>query len=126
MGTTVFVNSQGASHKGSDGISIVGPDICLTQVGSAVVPIPYTNVARSGDLADGCKSVRVDGHESAAAGCRYSQSTGDEPGSKKGVASGTVGDRAEFVTYSFDVKFEGRGVARNGDLMTHNSKNTVG
>ena len=32
--------------------------------------------------------------------------------------------KAEFISYSFDVKAEGKGVARALDLMLHNSKNT--
>ncbi|HSP78552.1 MAG TPA: PAAR-like domain-containing protein [Myxococcaceae bacterium] len=32
--------------------------------------------------------------------------------------------KAEFVNFSFDVKFEGRNVARAFDLMLHNDKNT--
>jgi len=40
------------------------------------------------------------------------------------VASGKIKGKAEFVNYSFDVKFEGKGVARAFDLMLHNDKNT--
>ena len=32
--------------------------------------------------------------------------------------------KAEFVNFSFDVKFEGKNVARAFDLMLHNDKNT--
>jgi YD repeat-containing protein len=32
----------------------------------------------------------------------------------------------QFVTYSFDVKFEGRGVCRVGDSLLHNNRNTAG
>jgi hypothetical protein len=39
------------------------------------------------------------------------------------VSSKTKG-KAEFVNFSFDVKFEGKGVARALDLMLHNDKNT--
>jgi hypothetical protein len=51
-------------------------------------------------------------------------STGDEAGSLLGVASNKIKGKAEFVNYSFDVKFEGKGVARALDLMLHNDKNT--
>jgi hypothetical protein len=33
---------------------------------------------------------------------------------------------AEFMLYSFDVKFDGKNVCRLGDMLFHNSKNTVG
>ena len=52
-------------------------------------------------------------------------STGDEPGSAGGgVVSGKIKGKAEFINYSFDVKFEGKNVARAFDLMLHNDKNT--
>jgi hypothetical protein len=41
-----------------------------------------------------------------------------------GIASNKIKGKAEFVNYSFDVKFEGKGVARALDLMLHNDKNT--
>ena len=71
-------------------------------------------------------SVRIQGCCAAVDGCCYSKSTGDEPGTHKGVGSGTVQGEAEFATCSFDVRIEGRGACRHGDLMTHNNKNILG
>jgi hypothetical protein len=52
-------------------------------------------------------------------------STGDEAGSAGGgVASNKIKGKAEFVNFSFDVKAEGKNVARALDLMLHNDKNT--
>ena len=52
-------------------------------------------------------------------------STGDEAGSAGGgVASNKIKGKAEFVNFSFDVKFEGKNVPRAIDLMFHNDKNT--
>jgi hypothetical protein len=52
-------------------------------------------------------------------------STGDEGGTAGGgVASNKIKGKAEFVNFSFDVKFEGKNVARALDLMLHNDKNT--
>ena len=51
-------------------------------------------------------------------------STGDEAGSLLGVVSNKVKGKAEFVNFSFDVKFEGKNVERAFDLMLHNDKNT--
>jgi len=44
MGQTTHSNGRGISHKGSGGKSMVFPDVCLTQIGNAVVPIPYSNM----------------------------------------------------------------------------------
>lgn len=124
--STVFANGQGISSTNSGAVTVGGPDVCLTPMGSSLVPVPYTNVARSATLADGSKTVKIDGGMGAIDGCRYSTSTGDQSGSGKGVGSGTVGDRAEFINNSHDIKIEGQGVCRNSDPMTHNNKNAMG
>ncbi|MBP9014570.1 MAG: DUF4150 domain-containing protein [Smithella sp.] len=127
MGSNVYVNGQGWSHKGSGGTAMnTAPDVCWTQIGLAVVPIPYPNVAKSSDLKDGSKTVKVEGQPAAIDGCNYSKSTGDEAGNRKGIISATKGDKAEFTNYSFDVKCEGKGICRNGDLMSMNNSNTIG
>ncbi|MEN6507974.1 MAG: DUF4150 domain-containing protein [Smithella sp.] len=127
MGSSVFVNKQGWSHKGSGATAMnTAPDVCLTQVGLSVVPIPYPNTAKSSDLKNGSKTVKIEGHSTAIDGCCYSKSAGDEAGNRKGIISGTVGDKAEFLNYSFDVKCEGKGVCRNTDAMMHNNGNTIG
>lgn len=52
-------------------------------------------------------------------------STGDEGGvAGGGVVSNKIKGKAEFVNFSFDVKFEGKNVARALDPMLHNDKNT--
>lgn len=123
--STVFANGQGITNKGSGAVVVSGPDVCLTPMGSSVVPIPYTNVAGSVSLADGSKTVKIEGAMGAIDGCCYKKSTGDEPGVKKGVGSGTIKDKAEFINYSFDVKIEGKGACRNSDPMTQNNKNAM-
>jgi len=124
--STVFANNMGISHKGSGANSTVFPDVCMTPVGHSSVPIPYSNLAKSADIANGSVTVKIEGKMGAIKGCNYSKSTGDEPGSDKGISSGTITDKAEFVTYSPNVKIEGKNACRNGDIMTHNKKNTVG
>jgi hypothetical protein len=32
----------------------------------------------------------------------------------------------QFISYSFDVMFEGQNVCRLGDMLTHNGRNAVG
>ena len=51
MGASVTVNNQTVVHKDSDGTVVTSPDICITPVGNAVLPIPYVNVAKSADTA---------------------------------------------------------------------------
>ena len=124
MATTTCVNGQTVVHKTSEGELITTPDVCLTPVGSSVVPIPYTNVAESKDTSNGSKSVFVDGNPVMLKDSFFSKSTGDEPGIVKGITSGTTGSVAVFTNYSFDVKIEGRNVCRRLDPMTGNKGNT--
>ena len=127
MPVTINANGLSIIHKDSGGkASATLPDVCLTVVGPSVVPIPYTNSAKSSDLADGSKTVTADGGNSIAIkGCSFSKSSGDAAGTNKGIVSGTTEGKAEFITSSPTVKIEGKGVCRLSDQMTMNSMNTM-
>ena len=124
MAVTVGVNNRTVVHKESGGKSVAFPDVCLTQVGPAVVPIPYPNTAQSSDLDNGAKTVFVDGQPMGHEKSFFKTSTGDEGGSNGGVSSGSTKGKAEFISFSFDVSVEGKGVVRAFDQMIHNNKNT--
>lgn len=126
MAKTTFVNTRGVVHKGSGSTSTVFPDVCGTQCGPPVVPIPYANLGKASDTVNGPKSVLVDGEMPMVKGAQYSVSTGDEAGTHKGILSGTTQGVCEFMMYSFDVKFEGRNVCRLDDPLFHNKKNIMG
>ena len=111
-------------HKGSDGMAIAVPDVCLTPI-IVPVPIPYPNISMSSDLAKGSKKVKADKKSVAIDGCNFKMSMGDEAGSAGGgVASGKIKGKAEFMLYSMDVKIEGKGVCRAMDMVLANDKNT--
>lgn len=125
MGVTVGVNNLSVVHKSSNGITIAFPDVCKTPTPAGPVPIPYPNIAKSSDTAKGSKKVKCDGNPICLKDSNFSMSTGDEAGSAGGgVASNKIKGKAEFVNFSFDVKVEGKNVARAFDLMLHNDKNT--
>ncbi len=126
MAQTTFANGRGIAHKGSGGQSVVFPDVCKVPTPAGPVPIPFPNIAKSSDTSAGPESVTCDGQMPMVDGAAYSKSTGDEPGTVGGVISGVNLDIAEFMLYSFDVKFEGKGVCRLGDILFHNKKNTLG
>lgn len=126
MAQTVFANCRGVPHGSGNGMSVVFPDVCLTPSPAGPVPIPYPNIAKSSDVSGGPTSVKVDGAMPATKGAEYATSTGDEAGSAGGVASGRMKGPAEFILYSFDVKFDGKNACRLGDMLFHNSKNTAG
>jgi hypothetical protein len=124
MANTVGVNKMSVVTKDSNGTTVAFPDACKTPTPAGPVPIPYPNVARSADTAKGTETVLVEGNPVCVKDSNFSTSTGDEAGSAGGAASSKTKGKAEFVNYSFDVKFEGKNVARAFDLMLHNDKNT--
>lgn len=125
MATKVSVNNMTVVHAKSDGMVNFMPDVCKTQVGPAVVPIPYPNIAQSQDTDQGSSTVNVDGNPIMLKSSVFSKSTGDEAGSLGGVMSGCTGGKAEFINYSFDVKVEGKNVPRLGDQMLGNKGSAV-
>lgn len=126
MAQTTFTNTRGIVHKGSNGLSVVFPDVCKTPSPGGPVPIPYPNIGKSSDTAKGPKSVKTDGKMPMVKGAQYSRSAGDEAGVAKGVVSNDQMGVCEFMMYSFDVKFEGKNVCRMGDPLFHNKKNIMG
>ena len=100
------------------------PDVCKTPPNS--LPVPYPNIAFSSNLAKGTTTVKADGGNMCANyGSEFSSSVGDEAGTLGGVKSGTFMKEATWITYSFDVKLEGKGACRLTDKMFHNHQNTV-
>jgi hypothetical protein len=125
MGASVGVNMMSVVHQDSGGISPCFPDVCKTPSPGGPIPIPYPNIAKSGDTAQATKKVKCDGNPVCVQDSNFSTSVGDEAGQAGGgVVSNKTKGKAEFVNFSFDVKFEGKGVARALDLMLHNDKNT--
>jgi hypothetical protein len=125
MGVTVGVNGMSVVHADSSGITSAFPDVCKTPSPGGPIPIPYPNIAQSSDTASGTTKVKCDGNPVCVEDSNFSTSTGDEAGSAGGgIVSNKTKGKAEFVNHSFDVKFEGKGVARAMDLMLHNDKNT--
>ncbi|PTL77046.1 DUF4150 domain-containing protein [Vitiosangium sp. GDMCC 1.1324] len=125
MSNSVGVNTMSVVTKDSNGTTVAFPDVCKTPGPGGPVPIPYSNVARSADTAQGSSTVKVEGNPVCLKDSSFSTSTGDEAGTAGGgVASSKTKGKAEFVNYSFDVKIEGKNVARALDLMLHNDKNT--
>ncbi len=125
MGVTVGVNQMSVVHKDSGGVTIAFPDVCKTPTPGGPVPIPYPNIAMSSDTDKGTKKVKCDGNPVCVKDSNFKMSTGDEAGTAGGgVASSKTKGKAEFVLFSFDVKFEGKNVSRAFDIMLHNDKNT--
>jgi len=125
VSVTVGVNQMSVVHKSSMGITICFPDVCKTPTPGGPIPIPYPNIAMSSDTAKGTKKVKCDGNPACVHTSNFKMSTGDEAGSAGGgVVSSKIKGKAEFVTFSFNVKFEGKNATKAFDIMLHNDKNT--
>lgn len=124
---SVFANSRGVVHKASGGMSTVFPDVCKTPSPGGPIPIPYPNVGMASNTTGGPTSVKTDGQMPMVKGSTYMMTSGDEAGTAGGgVVSNTFKGEAEFMMYSFDVKFEGKNACRLGDPMFQNKKNIMG
>lgn len=119
----VLINGRTSVHAGSGG-TLTTIDVCWTKVGKPVVRIPYTNIAKSSDAAGTAGSVLINGNPVCNKASIFAVSTGDEPGDRLGVKSGTIKGKAEFITSSANVFIEGIPAERQGDLMVSNNRNT--
>jgi hypothetical protein len=126
---TVKVNGEmnAVVHKGQQWMSIATvPDVCKTPTPGGPVPMPYPNISQASTLSGGTTTVKVDGGNMAAIkGSKFSMSSGDEPGTVGGVKSNTFKRASTWLSYSFDVKFDGQNVCRFTDKKFQNNENTV-
>ncbi|MGB7218838.1 MAG: DUF4150 domain-containing protein [Vicinamibacterales bacterium] len=107
-------------------MSPVFPDVCKTPSPAGPIPIPYPNIGKAADTSSGPTKVKTDGEMPMTKDAKYSKSTGDEAGSAMGIISSKNKGACEYMMYSFDVKYEGKGVCRLGDPLFHNDKNIMG
>jgi hypothetical protein len=126
MPTHVVVNGLGLTYKTTGGISTATmPDVCKTPSPGGPVPIPYPNIAQQSSLTDGTTTVFAKGKMIAVKGSHYSSSNGDEAGTAGGVKSNVNMKGTDWITYSFDVKMDGKNACRHTDKKFHNNQNTV-
>ncbi|WP_332303284.1 DUF4150 domain-containing protein [Rhizobium sp. GR12] len=104
----------------------LAPDVCLTPVGSSVVPIPYPVVDFCGHDKNYTPSVRFTGKKAMVMRSCTTHVHGDAPGVRKGVKSGTVESICEPIGHADQVRAEGSHVIRHLDRFHMNSKNTRG
>lgn len=128
MANDVFANGREVSCKKADGKSICAfPDVCMTPPENPAtppgVPVPYPNTGMAKDMTAGSKKVKISGKEVILKNKSYfKKSMGDEAGSaaKKGVITSVNRGKVYFISWSMDVKIEGKNVVRHLDMTTHN------
>jgi len=131
---TVFANMMEVSAK-KQGCKIIAafPDVCFTPPQTPAtppgVPIPYPNFGMDSDLASGSSTVKIGGDPvSQENSSNYSKISGDEAGAapKKGVITSKNMGKAYAQMWSMDVKADGKGVVRFGDIATSNHASNTG
>lgn len=126
MPATVSVNApETVVHRTALGMAQTALDVCKTPTPGGPIPTPYPNIALSAQTANGSKTVKCDGNPIMLKGSYFYLSSGDEPGTLGGVKSNVIKGKADPVSYSFDVKVEGRNVFRRSDPMMQNNKNAI-
>ncbi|WP_322866123.1 DUF4150 domain-containing protein [Aquicoccus sp. G2-2] len=126
MPTHILVNGLGLTYKSTIGLSMATiPDVCKTPSPGGPVPIPYPNIANQSSLDKGTKTVKAKDKMIAVKGSQYTRSNGDEAGTAGGVKSSVNMKATDWITYSFDVKMDGKNACRHTDKKFHNNQNTV-
>jgi hypothetical protein len=131
MSVKLYVNGMSVAHAKSGGKSFAFPDVCKTPSPGGPVPIPYPNSAFSSDTSKGSTTLEADsGNPIMLEDVSYfATSVGDEAGTAGGnMLTNKIKGRAYFLSYSMDVKVQGKNVPRHFDMMGHNcsSKPTGG
>jgi hypothetical protein len=117
----VVINGRTAVHAGSGGV-VNTVDVC--KVPDKCRANTFNNVAQSSNAAKTAGSVKINGNPACHKDAIFAISSGDEPGSCGGVSSGTIKQKAEFITFSSNVFIEGIPAVRQNDLMVSNNRNT--
>ncbi|WAC70935.1 DUF4150 domain-containing protein [Roseateles sp. SL47] len=103
------------------------PDVCLTPVGSSVVPIPYPIKGEFKEASAASPNVKHQSDPAVLHGQTFiPKVTGDARGVKGGVKSGTYEDKAEPKDKSSTSTSNAKAWVREADLVWMNARNTVG
>ncbi|WP_437594697.1 DUF4150 domain-containing protein [Sorangium sp. So ce1000] len=97
------------------------PDVCKTPMGSSTPPVPYNVVSRLEPAQGASEDVHAnDGRVQKHARTVMPTTEGDEPGSAKGVVSGTVGQQSWSQEHSPSVRVNDQPVVRHDDKAQMN------
>jgi len=114
-----FIARKTATYR----VVCTSPDVCKVPKNTPV-PFPIQEMLSSSTktstktFANGCEIFTYESYTTKV--------TGDQPGVKKGIKSGTVGEVARPVEYSYSVYVEGVRIVRVNDACEMNEGNTMG
>ncbi|NJK31821.1 MAG: DUF4150 domain-containing protein [Deltaproteobacteria bacterium] len=117
---------EGARETGDALVLSTAPDVCLTPMGPALVPVPYPIVAYFSMVTQQSETVTMTGCKVATKATKITVVFGDEPGTGGGVKSGVNKSIVEFTSWSATVTCGGEPVIRHMDDAKMNNGNTLG
>ena len=123
MPASVFVNNRALTDANGSALSLNFPCVGKTPAPPApFVPIPYPNISKGGDTADGSTTVTADGKPVALKNSsNFSTSKGNEAATAGGnLITAKQNGKTSYKMYSMDVKIEGKEVPRAFDIMSGN------
>lgn len=110
----------------------MAPDVCLTPVGNAIVPIPYMIISKLEWSVTTAKSTILTDQEAFTMASRTDRVVGDEPGVKGGVKSGVNLGYCRPISKKTNVFVEGHELIEHDNLYDMNCNgpngpgNTIG
>jgi len=114
-----------ASSK-EGGVTMGTPNVCkVPNPPAPPVPTPFPSIGQCAD-ADGSTvsaKVKIKNKEVLHLKSKITRTAGDEPGTLKGVVSGTVSDQATYKKGSAKVSVEGNPIVRHLDPVGTNGTN---
>ncbi len=108
------------------GMDLGMPDVCLTPMGPAPVPIPYPNIAMGPMGAPAAYTVLFMSTPAHNLTTIVAMTNGDNAGIATGVASGTVMGPSRHLTAAFTVLVGGMPATRMTSVSLQNSTNCPG
>ena len=111
------------ANKQKNGASLAFPDVCKVPAPPApFVPVPFPNVSVASDnLSKASKRVKILQKEATS----VKSSSGDEPGTLKGIVSSMTKMSTLFAQHSVKVKAEGKKASLLGDAKMANKAYTT-
>lgn len=122
-----------ARHSGKEAMIVcLAPDVCLTPIGSSMVPVPYMIISRLDWSESTISNTSFAGHEAFTMASRTNKVTGNEAGKGGGVKSGVNKGWCRPISNKSNVFVGGRQVIQHESLFDMNCAgpegpgNTVG
>ena len=113
-------DNRGTNRNAEAYVVSLAPDVCLTPMGSGMVPVPYTITCKFDVAQATATRTRFGGQPVFTMGSYLPTVQGDEPGVGGGLISGVNRGACRPVEHSKSVRVEGRWLVRHSDLMAMN------